>query len=97
MFGRTAPLSPVTLSAEAAEEELDSVWTVASASTSTSTFEDQRPQLCLRERFPCSRSSIAAIGLKGVCVGGLAFSRHPHRGAETTYWLELYLVDIAKQ
>ena len=33
-----APLSPVTLSAEAAEEELDSDWTVASASTTTSTF-----------------------------------------------------------
>ena len=31
----TAPLSPVTLSAEESEVELDSVWMLASASTST--------------------------------------------------------------
>ena len=34
----TAPLFPLTFSAEAEEEELDSAWTVASASTSTPMF-----------------------------------------------------------
>ena len=35
----TAPLSPVTLSAEAVDEELDSVWTLASASTLDADFK----------------------------------------------------------